>query len=80
MGPGLVFGVLFASVADRGSNALSILGQDPLARRLWVGAALVVIVGIVIALLRATRRSGRELERLKAMRESYRHERESTAQ
>lgn len=80
LGPCLGFGILLASVADRGGGSLPILGQDPLLRMLWMGGSLVAVAGVFIFLFLAVRRGRRELERLQAMRESYRQERKSSGQ
>jgi hypothetical protein len=79
LGPTMVVGVLFASAADRGGRSPLALVGAPMVRMLWLGATIVVIAGIVVALVLAVRRGRRELERLQAMRESYRQERESSA-
>ncbi|HEV2816601.1 MAG TPA: hypothetical protein VGW40_05200 [Allosphingosinicella sp.] len=80
MGPGLVFGILLASVADRGGGSLLILGGNPLVHLLWMGGTFVALAGVFIFLFLAVRRGRRELERLQAMRESYRQERKSSGQ
>jgi hypothetical protein len=78
LGPTMVVGVLLASAADRAGSMLSLVG-DPTVRMLWLGATVIVIAGIFVALFLAVRRGQRELDRLQAMRESYRQERESSA-
>jgi len=80
MGPGLAFGILFASVVDRGDGAIPILGDDPLVHAFWMGGAVLAVVAVFIFLFLAVRRGRRELERLQAMRESYRQESESSGQ
>jgi hypothetical protein len=80
MGPVMVVGVLLASAADRGSDWMPGVVGAPAIRMLFLGAGVVVIAGIAAALFLAVRRGRRELERLQAMRESYRREHESSAQ
>jgi len=80
LGPCLVFGILLASVADRGGGSLPILSQDPLVHLLLTGGPLVAVAGVFIFLFLAVRRGRRELERLQAMRETYRQERKSSGQ
>ena len=80
MGPGLAFGILLASVADSGGGSLLTLGEDPLVHLLWMAGPLVVVAGVFISLFLAVRRRGRELERLRTMREAYRQERKSSGQ
>lgn len=71
-----VMGALVA-YASQGRRILDAARDLPL-RSLLMPLGIVVVVGVVIFALRASRRSRKELERLKAMREAYRREREST--
>ena len=78
IGPVLGLALLFAATADAGDGPL--LGGpagSPLLRALWLGLGLALVAGIVLFLLLAIRRGRRELERLRAMRNSYRAEAES---
>jgi hypothetical protein len=82
MGPGIVIGALFGSAALRQGHAASILGAVHdlrLLRLFWIGATVAVLAAGVAFFAFGLRRGRRELERLLAMRESYRQERESTA-
>jgi hypothetical protein len=79
-GPALVLGYLLASAASRQIGSLVGAISDPtMFRIILLGGALAFIAGSVIFLIFAMRRQRSELERLTAMRESYRRERESTA-
>lgn len=79
-GPALLIGGLVAASAGawRGGSVLPVLNDIPLLRTVWLGVAIAVIAGVVIFSVLAIRRGRRELGRLVAMREAYRHEREST--
>jgi len=81
VGPSLLIGGLFAASAGvwRGGSILPALNDIPLLRMVWFGATIAALVGFVIFSALALRRGRRELGRLLAMREAYRHERESTA-
>jgi hypothetical protein len=70
-------GVLVA-YASQGQRILEAAPDFPL-RSLLMPLGLLMVTGAVIFNVRAIRRSRRELERLRAMREAYRRERESTA-
>jgi hypothetical protein len=80
MGPVLLIAVLFASVSQqRSGSMLEMVREAPMLRLVWSGFTVATIVGIVLFLIFAIRRARRELERLRAMRESYRQEGESTS-
>jgi hypothetical protein len=80
IGPSLLIGGVFAAAAGfrRGGAILPALNDIFLLRVIWLGITIVAIVGFVIYSAFALRRGRRELERLTQMRETYRHEREST--
>jgi protein-S-isoprenylcysteine O-methyltransferase Ste14 len=80
MGPVFAIAVLFAAAAERQPGSLmGRLSGAPLFRILWLGAWVAAIGCLLVFLIYAIRRGRRELERLAAMRESYRKEGESTA-
>ena len=80
MGPALVLGYLLASAAGRQVGSFVGAMRDPtLFRIVWLGAALAFIAGSATVLVFRMRRQRSELDRLTAMRESYRQERDSTA-
>ncbi len=81
VGPSLLIGGLFAASAGvwRGGSIFPALNDIFLLRIAWFGATIAALVGFVIFSALALRHSRRELGRLVAMREAYRHERESTA-
>jgi hypothetical protein len=74
--PGLLAGGLVA-YASQGRALLSAAEGWPL-RGLLAPLGILVLLGAVLFSVRALRRARRELERLRAMREAYRREREST--
>lgn len=74
LGPAIVMGSLFAAVASRGGGSLL-----PHLGILWTAGWIAAAVALSIFLAYSIRRGRRELERLKAMRESYREEHESSA-
>ena len=77
MGPALIIGILFAAAAE--SRVASLFPEGPpMFRTLLVGLAAVIIAGAAVFLALAIKRGRRELERLRAMREAYRQERETT--
>jgi Mg2+/citrate symporter len=79
MGPVLLIGIVFATTAEGRIASLFPAVEDlAMFRTLWVGLAVVIIAGVVVFLTLAIKRGRRELERLRAMREAYRHERETT--
>jgi hypothetical protein len=80
LGPALVIGVLFAfTVLERhGSLSVSIIPSEGALLWLVRGGIIAVLAGFALFVMIAVRRGRRELERLKAMREAYRHEHEST--
>ena len=71
-----VVGALVA-YASQGRRLLDTAQDWPL-RNLLMPIGIIVVVAVMVFALRAMRRSKKELERLKAMREAYRREREST--
>ena len=81
MGPGLIVGILVAAAAlgQRGGSILGGLYDVFALRYLWRGLTIAALLGGVLFITFAIRRGRRELERLVAMRDSYRHEHESTA-
>ena len=80
LGPALLLALLFAATVERpGEAVLGSLVQLPYFRALWVGGWLIALAGSVLFIRQSMRRSGRELERLTAMRETYRQEGESMA-
>ena len=76
VGPAVLIGVLVAN-GLQGREVLSI-PPDSWLRGMLVPLGILVPLGLAAFSLRAMRRSGRELERLRALRETYRREREST--
>lgn len=78
MGPTCLVGVLFG-VTVIGRNGISHLSGTPLLRPLLFGGGIAALAAFSLFLLFAIRRGRRELERLKALRDAYRHERESAA-
>ena len=79
MGPALLIGILFATTAEsRVASLFPTAGDMPMFRTLWVGLAVVITAAVTFALTLSIKRGRRELERLRAMREAYRHEREAT--
>jgi hypothetical protein len=79
-GPAVLVGLLVASTADRDGavSPFTVLRDVQFSRTLWIGLAAVVVVVAALALAVGLRRGRRELERLRAMREAYRHEHESS--
>jgi hypothetical protein len=79
-GPALLIGLLVSSTADRDGvgSLFPMLREIPLSRPLWIGLAVVVLVVAALVIAVGIRRGRRELERLRTMREAYRHEHEST--
>lgn len=79
VGPGIVIGNLLATTADSSvDRLLGWIRSDSSLRTAWLGFCLIVFVGLIIALIRASRRHRRELGRLTAMREFYRREDDSS--
>lgn len=78
--PSLLVGLMVASTADReGVGSLfPVLRDIHLSRALLIGLAAVVLAVAALVTTLGIRRGRRELERLRTMREAYRHEREST--
>lgn len=76
VGPALAAGLLVAYFAQ--GRTLVALEGWPLLRILWVVVAVMIVLAGMGLALRAIGRGRKELERLKAMREAYRREREST--
>lgn len=77
IGPAFLIGTLVASVAQ-GRLLFPALQTWSLFRILWVLVALAIVAAGMAFALHAMGRGKRELERLKAMREAYRREREFT--
>lgn len=79
MGPALLVGILFAAAAEsRVASLFPAVADLPMFRTLWVGLAVVIISGGAVFLTLAIKRGRRELDRLRAMREAYRDEHETT--
>ena len=78
--PGIVLGYLATSVlvTPATGGALHLLGSGQTLRVVWIGMLIVFVAGAVKVLASSIRRGRHELERLCAMREAYRDEREST--
>jgi ABC-type multidrug transport system fused ATPase/permease subunit len=81
IGPCILVGVLVAAIADgpRLGTWIPAFRDASSLRLLWNGLFVAILAAGVVFVLFAIRRGRRELERLRAMRDSYRHERESTA-
>jgi hypothetical protein len=76
----LIFWVGFATTAaPRPESMLASLRAIPWFRTTLLAGGFAALVGLVVFLLFAIRRGRRELERLRAMRETYRQERDSAA-
>lgn len=78
--PSLVLGLLLASTADREGvgSFLPVLRDIHLSKVLLIGLAVAIFAVAVVVTALGIRRGRRELERLRTMREAYRHEHEST--
>jgi hypothetical protein len=77
-GPALLIGYMVASSAGRTFGAtMDSLSGIPGFRIAWAAAWLAVLIGTVLFVALSIRRSRRELERLRAMRDAYRQEGES---
>lgn len=74
--PTVLVGALVAYLSQ--SRAILPPVQDSPLRNVLPSLGIVVVIGVMIFLVRAIRRGRRELERLRAMREAYRQEREPT--
>ena len=81
IGPAVLTGILFAAVAmgERSISDFSAFHDLPLLRPVFQAFSFAGLAAFVIYMLVAVRRCRRELERLKAMSDSYREERESTS-
>jgi hypothetical protein len=81
MGPALIMGYLLASTAGPGGvNSLTRAMSDmTMLRVAWIGGTIAVVAAMLLVPIAAIRRQRSELERLTAMRETYRQERESSA-
>lgn len=77
LGPTCVVGALFAAAAI-GRSGTSAIRDIPLLRALLLGGSLAAVAVFILFLLFAIRRGRHEMDRLKAMREAYRQEHEST--
>jgi hypothetical protein len=80
LGPGVLVGIAFAAAAigPHGTFILPAVRDLPLVRTVFQGASVAVLAAFALFMVVAMRRGRRELERLKAMRQSYREEHEST--
>lgn len=78
-GPALIVGALVSAQSQR--RGLFSLFQDlpPTQRYGFLLAGTLILIGAVIRMWRGLRRGSEELDQLRAMREAYRRERESTA-
>lgn len=78
--PSLLLGLLVASTADREGvgSFLPVLRDIHLSKVLLIGLAVAIFAIAVVVTALGIRRGRRELERLRTMREAYRHEHEST--
>lgn len=81
IGPGFLLGWIFMNVVtdEPVRNFLPESFETPWVRLLWNGGFLVLLAACALYLWLAIRRSRHEFERLVAMREAYREEREFTA-
>ena len=77
-GPAVLFGILLASVFDRRSGAeiREMINAQPGLSTILAFVAGLVIAGVYVQTFRTLRQSRRELERLTALRDSYRQEQE----
>jgi hypothetical protein len=71
--------LFMATAAPERRAILGPLGEIPLFRGLLLGASVAALIGLAVYLLVFIGRGGRELNRLNAMREAYRHEGDSSA-
>ena len=71
--------IFAAIVAPRRGSILGGLADIPWFRTLWLGTWIAALAGLALFLVFAIRRGRRELNRLNAMREAYRQERDSSA-
>lgn len=80
VGPCILVGVLVARSSKLGriGDLIPALSDLPIAKYVWQGTTVAIVAGAILYLLLAIRRGRRERERLRAMRNSYRQEREST--
>lgn len=75
IGPVVALGTIFAASVENGQGPLgSFLSADPVLRGLWWGGALAVLAATILVPLLSIRRGKRELQRLHALRNSYRAE------
>lgn len=77
IGPAFVIGVVVAAESRGGQMLPALLGGSKLGLT-SLGLGMAVVIATFFYSLRGLRRARRELDRLRAMREAYRHEREST--
>jgi hypothetical protein len=75
--PAAVIGALVAW-ASQGRQVVPALQSGSPLRILWVALGVAVLAGGIVYALRAMKRAKLELERLRAMREAYRREHDST--
>lgn len=80
LGPGLVIGVLLAASTGMSPDEgmLSAVRSSPLLRFLLSKGSIAVLAAMIAYAIFGMRRARRELERLRAMRESFREERKSS--
>lgn len=80
IGPAFVLGWLFMNVVADPSlrERMPITFDAPVFRLVWAGAWIAALAGLMLFIWFAIRRGRRELERLRAMRESYRQEQRSS--
>ena len=72
IGPAIGLAMLFAATAEGGETPIrSVIGAVPWLRVLWFAFGIGAIAGIFVFLLYAIRRGKRELERLRALRNSF---------
>lgn len=77
IGPGAALGAIVAWVTQGRQLFPALQAGSPL-RVIWVALGVAVVAGGMVYSLRAMKRAQQELGRLRAMREAYRREREST--
>lgn len=81
IGPIALLTIIFAATTDRGSDAvLASLRDLPWFRFVWYGGWAAAVAVFVVFSVLAIRRGRREVERLTAMRDSYRQERKGMAE
>ena len=78
-GPAFIVGVLVSAQTQRRGLISLFHDLSPAYRYGLLLASALILIGAVIVMWRGLRRGTEELDRLRAMREAYRRERESTA-